>query len=395
MDNRWRRFDYILLMATLALVALGTVLIYSATLPSPGQPANNLAPDSATVKQVTYAVAGLILMILVSLIDYRFFEEVFFRTRVSKASIEGASLMQRVLASFLHPLYVVNLALLGAVLIIGRITHGSQRWISLGIFDLQPSELAKLLIIITLAKYLTDQEEEIKGWRPFLLSILHVAGPIVLIYAQPDLGTAIVVGAIWLGMVIMAGVRFRHLFAVAVPAILAAPLVWTYVLRDYQRERFMAFLNPNLDPLGAGYNPIQSLVSVGSGGLLGKGLTAGTQSQLHFLRIQHTDYIFSVLGEELGFVGAICFFALLMIVLFRGLRIASRSTEPFGRLIGCGVVTMLFFQTFVNVGMNTGLLPVTGIPLPFISSGGSSLITLFLAEGVLQSIAMHSKRTGF
>ncbi len=390
-----RRFDFVLLLATLALIGLGILLIYSATLPSPGQPANNLAPDGPVVRQVVFALAGLILMLLVSLIDYRFFEEVFFRTRASRASIEGASVWQRILASFLHPLYVINLALLGIVLILGRITHGSQRWISLGFFDLQPSEVAKLLIIITLAKYLADQEDEIKTFRSLLISFLHVCVPVVMIYLQPDLGTALVVGAIWLGMVILAGSRFLHLAMMAAPAILATPLVWLYVLHDYQRERLMVFLNPGMDPLGAGYNPIQSLVSVGSGGLWGKGLTAGTQSQLHFLRIQHTDYIFSVLGEELGFVGAIIFFALLVIVLFRVLSIAARASEPFGQFIAGGVAVMLFFQSFVNVGMNTGLLPVAGIPLPFISSGGSSLVMLLLAEGMVQSVAIHSKRFGF
>ncbi len=390
-----RRFDFVLLLATLALIGLGVLLIYSATLPSPGQPANNLTADGPVVRQVVFALAGLILMLLVSLIDYRFFEEVFFRTRASRASIEGASVWQLVLASFLHPLYVINLALLSIVLILGRITHGSQRWISLGFFDLQPSEVAKLLIIITLAKYLADQEGEIKTFRSLLISFLHVCVPVVMIYLQPDLGTALVVGAIWLGMVILAGSRFLHLAMMAAPAILATPLVWLYVLHDYQRERLMVFLNPGMDPLGAGYNPIQSLVSVGSGGLWGKGLTAGTQSQLHFLRIQHTDYIFSVLGEELGFVGAIIFFALLVIVLFRVLSIAARASEPFGQFIAGGVAVMLFFQSFVNVGMNTGLLPVAGIPLPFISSGGSSLIMLLLAEGMVQSVAIHSKRFGF
>jgi len=395
MDNHWRKFDYLLLLATLGLMGLGLVLIYSATLPSPGQPVGSLSLDSPVVRQAIFALIGLPLMLLVSQVDFRLLEEVFFRTRASRDSIDGTSQGQRVLASFLHPLYVINVGLLVFVLVLGRVTHGSQRWISLGFFDLQPSEVAKLLIIITLAKFLSDQDEDIKRLRPVLISLVHVGVPAVLIYLQPDLGTAIVLVFIWAGMVTMAGARFPHLVLVIIPAILAAPLVWLYILKDYQRERVLIFLDPYLDPLGAGYNPIQSLVSVGSGGLWGKGLTAGTQSQLHFLRVQHTDYIFSVLGEELGFVGAICFFALLAVVLFRALRIASNCPEPFGQLVACGVVVMLFSQSFVNVGMNTGLLPVTGIPLPFISSGGSSLLTLLIAEGLLQSIAMHGKRAGF
>jgi rod shape determining protein RodA len=394
MDIRWRRFDYALVLATLALIGLGLVMIYSATLPSPGQLAKPLSVDSPVVRQAIFALLGLLGMMLLSAVDYRFLEEVFFRTRASRESVQGASLGQRVLASFLHPFYLLNIGLLVTVLVLGRVTLGSQRWISVGI-DLQPSELAKLLIIITLAKFLSDQEEDIKHLRTVLISLIHVAIPIVLVYLQPDLGTSIVLGLIWLGMVVMAGSRLRHLILMAIPALLAAPLAWLYLLQAYQRERVMVFLNPYLDPLGAGYNPIQSLVSVGSGGLFGKGLAAGTQSQLHFLRIQHTDYIFSVLGEEIGFVGALAFFALLVIVLLRAVRIASECPDVFGQLIACGVAVMLFSQSFINVGMNTGLLPVTGIPLPFISSGGSSLLTILLAEGLLQSIAMHARRPGF
>jgi len=390
-----RRFDYVLLAATLGLLGLGIVLIYSATLPSPGQPATNLEPDGPVVRQMVYALLGLVLVFLVGLVDYRILEEVLFRTRASRASIEGATFRQRFLASFLHPLYLLNLGLLSMVFLLGRVTQGAQRWIHLGIFDLQPSELAKLLVVITLAKYLADQEEEIKSFRSFLVSLMHVALPMLLVYLQPDLGTTLVLGVIWLGMVILAGARFLHLAALAVPMLLAMPLVWIYILRDYQRQRLLIFLNPYLDPLGAGYNPIQSLISVGSGGLSGKGLTAGTQSQLHFLRIQHTDFIFSVLGEELGFLGAICLFILFGILLARILAIAAKAPDAFGQLLASGVAIMIFFQSFINIGMNIGLLPVTGIPLPFISYGGSSLITLLLAEGLVQSIAMHPRRLGF
>lgn len=390
-----RRFDYVLFLATLGLLCLGIILIYSATLPSPGQPVSNLEPDSPVIRQTIYALVGLVLVFLVGLVDYRVLEEVFFRTKVFRASIEGATFRQRFLASFLHPFYLLNLGLLTAVFLAGRITHGSQRWINLGVFDLQPSELAKLLVVVTLSKYLADQEEDIKSFRAFVVSFIHVALPISLVYLQPDLGTAFTLGVIWLGMVILAGVRFLHLAALAMPMFLAAPLIWVYVLRDYQRQRLLIFLNPYLDPLGTGYNLIQSLTSVGSGGLLGKGLTAGTQSQLHFLRIQHTDYIFSVLGEELGFVGAVCLLALLGVLLARILAIAAKAPDTFGQLLASGIAIMIFAQSFINIGMNIGLLPVTGIPLPFVSYGGSSLITLLLAEGLVQSIAMHPRRFGF
>ncbi len=191
------------------------------------------------------------------------------------------------------------------------------------------------------------------------------------------------------------GLKIRHFIILCFCGILILALGWNTLLKDYQKQRVISFLFPQSEPLGAGWSQSQAKIAIGSGGLFGKGLVAGTQSQLHFLRIQHTDYIFSVLGEEIGFVGALAFFVLLVIVLFRAVSIASECPDVFGQLIACGVTIMLFSQSFINVGMNIGLLPVTGIPLPFISSGGSSLLTILLAEGLLQSIAMHVRRPGF
>jgi rod shape determining protein RodA len=275
------------------------------------------------------------------------------------------------------------------VLVLGRVTHGSQRWIPLGLFDLQPSELAKLLIIITLAKFLSDQGEDIKRLRPVLISLVHVAVPMALIYIQPDLGTSIVLGFIWLGMTVLAGARIRQLLFLAIPALLAAPLVWLYLLKDYQRERVMVFLDPYRDPLGAGYNPIQSLVSVGSGGLFGKGLTAGTQSQLHFLRIQHTDYIFSVLGEELGFVGAVAFFVLLVVIL---LVLADAPPLDAGQLVAASVVIMLFAQSLRQRGITRVCRSGSASLYQF---GGSSLLTLYWRRVAFRHRCHTRARSGF
>jgi rod shape determining protein RodA len=199
-------------------------------------------------------------------------------------------------------------------------------------------------------------------------------------------------GAIWVAMVVMAGVPWRHLLFLAVMGVIAAPVAWFRLLSGYQRERLLTFLNPQKDPLGAGYNIIQSRISVGAGGLMGRGLNSGTQSQLHFLRIQHTDYIFSVLGEEMGFVGATIVIGLYLLLIMQILTIARNSPDTFGRLIASGIAGMLVFQVFVNIGMNIGLSPVTGIPLPFISYGRSSLLTLLICVGVLESIAWRRKQ---
>jgi rod shape determining protein RodA len=196
-------------------------------------------------------------------------------------------------------------------------------------------------------------------------------------------------------MVIMAGVRWFYIGMLGLGAGIAAPLIYFILLRDYMRERFTSFLDPAGDPLGTGYNILQSEIGVGSGGFWGKGFTQGTQSQLHFLRVQSTDFIFSVVGEELGFVGAVILLALFGLLLFRGLRVIALSRDVFGRLLATGIVTMILIEVFINIGVNVRLLPVTGIPLPFISYGGSSLLTLFIALGILQSILLRHKRVEF
>ena len=361
MDRKiWRNFDFVLLAATVLLIVFGVAMIYSAT---PDTPDLQDLPR----RQAIWALVGLALMLLVAAIDYRFLE------------------------SLQKPLYVLIIASLLLVLLVGQTTYGAQRWISGSSF--QPSELAKVLIIVTLAQFLARREKEIGRFHYVLLSIILVAVPIGLIYLQPHLGTVIVLAVVWLIMALMAGMHLLHLGVFGLVGLLATPLIWVS-LKGYMQERLLLFVNPARDP-SARYNIDQALISIGSGGWLGKGYASGSQSQLHFLRVRHTDFIFSVIGEEMGFVGALVLFALIGIVLWRILRAASLARDSFGRLIACGVAALIFFQSVVNIGMNVGLLPVIGIPLPFISAGGSSLITLLMAEGLVQSVVMRHKKIGF
>jgi rod shape determining protein RodA len=281
------------------------------------------------------------------------------------------------------------IAALVFVLMVSSTVYGARRWIEIAGTPVQPSEITKLVLIIVMAKYLTDRQEQIGQLKTFLASLGIALVPIILVFAEPDLGSAVIFVAIWLAMIIIAGARSRHILGLFASFAVAMPFVLIGLINDYQRERIATFLDPGKDPLGSGFNTLQAEIGIGSGGLFGKGLTHGTQTQLDYLRTQTTDYIFSVLGEELGFVGAVILFALFVLLLWRGLRTATSCPDPFGRLLATGIVTFILFQVFINIGVNIRLLPVTGIPLPFISQGGSSLITLFIALGILQSIRVH------
>ncbi len=363
---RLRDFDVVLLLAALGLVALGTLLIYSGSFSQFGAP-HGLQLSHPVVRQVTFAVFGLALALLFTRLDYR------------------------VLGSVSVGLYVAVVAALLFVLVEGEVTHGSRRWILVGGTPVQPSELAKLIVIIALAKYLADHQEQMASVRVFLTSLAIAAIPATLVFAQPDLGSAAILAAIWFGMVVVAGTKWKHLLVLVTGAAVAVPFTFIGLVSDYQRQRLAIWLDPGKDPLGAGFQSLQAKIGIGSGGLFGKGLTEGTQTQLDFLRTGTTDYVFSVLGEELGFVGALVLFALFIILLWRVLRVAELSRDMFGRLVATGMVIYILLQAFINVGVNVGLLPVTGIPLPFVSQGGSSLIALMIGVGILQSILLRHR----
>ena len=363
---RLRDFDPILMLAALGLVALGTLLIYSGSLSQFGPP-SAFDFSHPVVRQAVFAVGGLLLALLVARSDYR------------------------TLGALSAGLYIAAIAALVFVLAAGETIYGSRRWILIGDMQIQPSEIAKLAVIIALAKYLSDHQDSIRSLRVFAISLAIAAVPALLVFVEPDLGSAIIFAVIWLAMVTVAGARWQHLAGLFATALVAIPFLLIGLVQDYQRARIALWFNPESDPQGAGFNVLQGKISIGSGGLFGKGLAEGTQTQLDYLRTETTDYVFSVLGEELGFVGALVLFALFIILLWRGLRVAELSRDMFGRLLATGMVMFILLQTFINVGVNVGLLPVTGIPLPFVSQGGSSLITLFLGLGILQSILLRHR----
>jgi rod shape determining protein RodA len=358
--RNWRHFDFILFGAVIVLIAGGLAFVRSATQGVPSL-------EGLFSRQLLYAAIGLVLLILISPIDYR------------------------LLGTLQWTVYLAILAMLAALFAYGQISGGARSWLGAG--AVQPSELAKILLIVTLGQYLALRQEQIRRLPVVLISLIYAVIPAVMIYLQPDLGTAVVIMVMWLAMVWAAGVRPVHLTLFAAAAVAAAPFLWL-VLEDYMRQRLLLFLNPGQD-LAAKYNIDQALISIGSGGWLGKGLGAGSQSQLHFLRVRHTDFIFSVIAEEAGFAGAVIVLILLAVVIFRILRVANRARDPLGRLICVGVATIIFFQTLVNVGMNLNLLPVTGLTLPFISYGGSSLIALLVGIGLVESVAMRHKKIEF
>lgn len=356
------------MLTTFALLGLSVALIYSATWGGE----SGLPTDDTVYKQVIYAAIGLAVMIVAIVVDYR------------------------LLGSIAWLLYVVCLGLLGLVLILGDENYGAQRWLNLGFFPLQPSEIAKVAIIIVLARFFARHEGEMGQFRHVLSSLLIIAPPAALILLQPHLGTTVLIGVVWFGMIVVAGLRLVHLLILALAGAAASPVIWFFVLSDYHKDRLALFLNPGgADPLDAGYNVRQALISIGSGGLTGRGYMSGSQTQLHYLRVRHTDFIFSVLAEELGFIGACLLLGIFLFLVWRALRVAALSRDPFGRYLAVGIVTYIAFQTFINIGMNVQLIPVVGMPLPFVSAGGSSLITALACIGLLQSIVMRHKRLEF
>lgn len=370
----FQNFDWWLIVAVGFLVLLGIVLINNTTAGVEGifDTANLL--EDFTFRQILYALAGFGMLFVLSQLDYRIF------------------------AGLSWVFYLSMLALLGIVFAIGRLTLGAQRWIPLGPFQLQPSEVGKLLLVIVLAKFLADNSpraarNQLDKWRTLAFSFGIVIIPTAMTYLQPDLGTSLIFIFVWGAMVLAAGLSWKQLLIIGGLLVVLLPIVWL-TMQDYQRARLTTFFNPAADPLGAGYNVTQARIAIGSGELLGRGIGAGTQSQLQFLRIRHTDFIFSVIGEELGFFGGVFFFALYTFVLLRMLRAAQVSRSVFGRLTAVGFAAALFFQAFVNLGMNVGIMPVTGIPLPFVSSGGSSLVTYLMMIGIIQSILAHERLLG-
>jgi rod shape determining protein RodA len=359
-----RRLDQVdpyLLIATFLLIGYGLVMTYSVTAESRTFTGD---PMQFVLRGALWAAIGLAVMVAVAMFDYAW------------------------LGTLAPVAYLGTLGLLAAVLVLGQESLGAQRQVCRFGICFQLSEIAKVLMIIVLAKFFADRQDKI-GSPLTIIGGLALLGPaVLLVYKQPDLGTTLVFVAIFFGLAFMAGARIWQLVGLAALAGAAFPLIWS-LLKTYQQARMTAFLDPYADPQGAGWNIIQSLIAVGSGEATGKGLTAGTQSPLGYLPIAESDFVFAGLAEDLGFIGAIILFLLYAALLVAALRIAFRARDPFGMLLGGGVAAMLIFQILVNVGMAISLMPVTGIPLPFISHGGSSLVSICFALGVLQSVSIR------
>jgi rod shape determining protein RodA len=290
---------------------------------------------------------------------------------------------------FAVPAYMVGLAFLIAVALFGDVVNGARRWLHVGVTRFQPSEMMKLALPLMLAWYFHKHEATLR-LRDFAIAALLLIVPLGLIARQPDLGTAALVGAAGFYVIFFAGLSWKVLGTLAGMGLAALPLVWGF-LHGYQRKRVLTLLDPTQDPLGAGYHIIQSTIAVGSGGLSGKGWLNGTQAHLEFIPERHTDFIFAVFSEEFGFIGNIVLLVLYMLLIARGLMIAANAATVFARLLAGAIALMFFTYAFVNMGMVSGILPVVGVPLPFLSYGGTALLTLFIGAGILMSVHRYRK----
>ncbi len=360
MKSYLRSMDWALISMVFALSAIGSIVVYSATIHN---------PDIAQLwkKQIFWFAISLFVMWLFSRIDYRFWME----------------------ASYIF--YTLSIISLILVLFVGDETNGARRWIKLGFFSYQPSELAKLSIILVLARYIGSRMVEINFLTRFFMLLGILGFPLLLILKQPDLGSALLLVPASLVMMYVGGVQGRRLLWMFILGAASCPLIFHF-LKDYQKERLEVFLNPADDPLGAGYNIIQSVIAIGSGGVAGKGFLQGTQTQLSFIPEHHTDFIFSVVGEEWGFVGCLLVLAIYYFMIQKAVDIAKKARDREGSLLALGIASMFAVQVIVNVGMTLGLLPVAGLTLPFVSYGGSSLVFSYAAIGVILNISYANRR---
>ncbi|MBM4272040.1 MAG: rod shape-determining protein RodA [Deltaproteobacteria bacterium] len=353
-------FDWMLLLLLLGLCVIGILNIYSA-----GYSLSDFKQETLYVKQAQWIMIGLVLMGITVCIDYH------------------------LICRYAYIIYAFSVLLLLLVALYGYTTHGSQRWIMIQGFSFQPSELVKLTTIIALAKYFDEHRiQKSYNLKELLIPFFIVFIPFSFILKQPDLGTALVLLIIFTSITFFVGVQWKSLVLAIVSVLIVTPFSW-FFLKDYQRERIITFFNPESDPLGSGYHIIQSIIAVGSGGIIGKGYLKGTQTQLKFLPVQQTDFVFSVFAEEWGFMGALIVMVMFLALVLWCLKIALHSRDLLGMLISFGISMLIFWEVFINIGMVLGLLPVVGIPLPFLSYGGSSMIVLMVAMGFLMNISMR------
>ncbi len=352
-------FDWTLLGIVLLIASIGILNLYS------GGPNGETSGTPIYLKQMLWLGIGLGVMLMIAFIEYRYY------------------------ADIAYIVFAVALLLLILVFGFGIITSGARRWFKFGSFSFQPSEFVKIALIMALAKFFQrPPDREGYSLKQLFLPFLFLCVPIVLILKQPDLGTAIILALIFFSVLLFVKIRWSSLFLLIGAGGIFVPLVWG-LLKEYQKKRIITFFNPELDPLGAGYHLIQSKIAIGSGGILGKGFMKGTQCKLGFLPEQHTDFIFSALGEEWGLIGCLIVIGLYLGLILWGLRIAIQSKDRFGAVLSFGVVSMLFWHIFINIGMVMGMMPVVGIPLPLLSYGGSFLLSTLMGIGLLLNLSMR------
>ncbi|MFC1863406.1 rod shape-determining protein RodA [Thermodesulfobacteriota bacterium] len=355
-----QNFDWILLLVLIIISAISVLNLYSATFPI-----RDSGGAQIFVKQIYWFLVGFVVLFMMIPFDYHLLERL------------------------AYPIYILSLALLVLVLVVGKVYSGSQRWISLGAVSFQPTEFAKIAIVIALAKYFIDHGEYNEYrlrdlWKPFIMITI----PCLLIIRQPDLGSALVVVIISFSIILFMKIKFRSFLILLTASLASAPFIW-FNLKEYQQKRILTFLMPERDPLGAGYHIIQSKIAVGSGLFWGKGFLKGTQTRLHFLPEQHTDFAFSVLAEEWGFFGSLGLLVLYLFLVLWGINIAKNSKDKFGTILAIGFISIVFWQLVINVSMTIGLLPVVGIPLVLFSYGGSSIVSTMIGMGILMNISMR------
>ena len=357
--NTIKASDWGLFFSSLALSIVGIISIYST---------KHVGEGGFFIKQSVWLLLGLIAFFIFSSIDYRFFKVHFLPVLL---------------------LYFAGVLLLFFVDLFGVQIRGAQSWISVGPINIEPVEVLKVIFILISAKYFSQRHIEMHRLRHIIISGLYLLLPSVLIVRQPDIGSFIILALIWVGILIVSGIKLKHFLILTLLIIALAVYTWGFMLQDYQKSRILTFLNPELDPYGAGYNSIQSLIAVGSGGLWGNGLSQGTQSQLGFLPEAHTDFIYAAIVEELGIVVGVLILIFYGFIFFKMMKIAKRAADNFAKLVTVGVGIMFISQVGLNVGMTLGLLPITGLTLPLVSYGGSSLLLLYISLGIVNSIHIN------
>ncbi len=356
------RYDWLLMGAVLLLMVIGLVSLFSLS---------SVGSVPYFRRQLVWVAVGLLLLFGASSVDFRIF-------RTQSAAV--------------FSFYIVAVTLLAVVLLIGLRVRGIEGWLRFGNLFLQPVEPTKLAVIILLAKFFSKRHIEIYRIRHLVVSGIYVAIPTLLVLVQPDLGSAIILVSIWIAMIVFSGMRLRHFFLLSFIALLVMGVGWRMVLEPYQKARITAFINPYADPKGGGYQMIQAMIAVGSGQMWGKGIGYGSQSHLNFLPEAETDFIFAAFAEEWGFIGTLTLILLFILMLWRIIYIGQKSADNFSRLYTLGFAAFIFVQSFIHIAMNMGLMPITGITLPFVSYGGSSLVTLLVGIGILQSIKVNARR---